>query len=293
MQVLQIQQKIIGMQALMVIYNTTQLRLMYVFPSRGTAALLGNNWTATSTASGDFSPNNLNTDVIEEVFRSGAGTASMVSLVCDSGVTQGVTLDTIAILGHNFTRSAIVQVQGSNVPDFSSVNTSFNMHTELENMYYIAPTFPNLSGQNRYWRFVIQDSTNSSGYIEIGTILFGNSHIFSVKESFVNPIVKGRTHFKDVLDTEGFTNVMNDRALKSYMKLRFENLDFRFQNYLILDEMIKYARTSLKILVIPTPAFPSRHALYGKLTKLPEEDHNSIEEEQEYIDLDLEWDESL
>lgn len=283
----------IGMQSTMVIYNVTQLRIMTTFPSRGTAALLGLNWTASSTASGDYSANNLNTDVIEEAFRSGPSSASLVTLTSDTGLSQGVPLDTIAILGHNLTKSATVQVQGSNDPFFGSINISFNMTTELENMYYIAPSFPTLLGQNRYWRFVIQDPTNSSGYIEIGAILYGASHIFSVLESFNNPINRGFKHFKDVLNTEGFTNVMNDRALKKFLKLRFEKLNFFNRNYSILEDMIMFARESLKVLVIPTPEFASRFAIYGKIVKLPEVSHTSNGAREEYIDLDIEWDESL
>lgn len=293
---MQIQQVIadkIGMQATMVIYNATQLRLMCDFPSRGVQALLGNNWIASTTAPGDYLPKNLNTDIIEQKWRSTTGTASLSTLTCDTGVVQGVPIDTIAILGHNLTRSASVQVQGSNDNFVTPPNIIFNMNTELENMYYISPTFPPVAGQNRYWRFIFQDVTNSAGFIEVGTLLFGTSNIFSIAECFSNPVVNGYKHFKDELRTEGFTNASNDRALKKFLKLDFEKLNYFKGNFRILDDSVKYARTSLKCLIIPTPQYPSRFAVFAKLASMPELTHTDIDATTGYVDLSLEWDESL
>ena len=293
MQIQQVITRKFGMQATMVIYNVTQLRLMCEFPSRGTQAFQGNNWTASTTAPGDYLPKNLNTDIIEQTWRSTVGTASLSTLTCDTGVVQGVPIDTIAILGHNLTRSASVQVQGSNDNFATAPNIVFNMNTELENMYYISPTFPPLAGQNRYWRFIFQDITNPTGYIEVGTLIFGTSDIFSVAECFRNPVVNGYRHFKDSLPTEGFTNASNDRALKKFVKLKFEKLNYFKGNFRLLEESIKYARTSLKCLVIPTPQYPSRFAVFAKLVAMPEITHTDIDATTGYVDIDLEWDESL
>jgi hypothetical protein len=290
-QALQIRKTIIGMQSTMVIYNTTQLRLLCSFPSRGTPALGGNNWVSDPpAAAGDFTPSNLNTDIIEQVYRSTS--SALVSLTCDTGLPQGVPIDTIAILGHNLTRSATVQVQGSNDNFATPPAITFNMVTELQNMYWIAPELPRSAGQNRYWRFIIQDSTNPAGYVEIGAIIFGAANIFSAKESFLNPLVFGYKHFRDEMETEGFTSVTNDRALKKFLQLKFENLDYYSGNYGILTELITEARTSLKCLVIPTPEYASRYAVFAKLTELPEITFNDNGARENYVALDLSWDES-
>lgn len=281
-----------GMQSTMVIYNITQLRMMCEFPSRGTAALGGNNWVASSTATGDFLPKNVNTDIVEQVWRSGAG-AALQTLTCDTGLPQGVPIDTIAILNHNLTRSATVQVQGSNDNFATPPNITFDLNVETLNMYFISPEFPKLAGQNRYWRFIFQDFTNPAGYIQVGTILFGVSEIFSVLECFTNPLVFGYKHFKDSIPTEGFTNVSNDRALKRYLRLDFSKLNFFAGNFRIINDMLLFARTSLKCLVIPTPEYPSRFAVFAKLAQMPEISHTSLDATTEYIDLSLEWDESL
>lgn len=280
-----------GMQATMVIYNNTQLRVMYDFPSRGTPAQAGINWTMNPpAATGDFSPNNLNTDIIEQVTRS--VTAGSIELICDTGLPQGVPVDTIAILGHNLTRSATVQVQGAKNAAFAPSDIVFTMQVTLENMYWVAETLPTLLGQNRYWKFTVQDPTNTDGYIEIGSIVFGVSNIFSLSECFTNPIEHGWKHFKDEVEIEGYTNIMNDRALKRWVKLKFEDLDYQKGNYSLLRDMMQYVRTNLKALVIPTPLYPDRYAVFAKLVDMPNLSNRTISEDADYTSFDLEWDES-
>jgi hypothetical protein len=292
MQVLMTKAVAFGMQTTLVFYNTTQLRLMCEFPSRGIPAALGLNWVASTTYTGDFSVNNLNTDIVEQVYRSGAGSASLVTITCDTGIPQGVPVDTIAILNHNLTTSATVQVQGSQDNFATPPAITFNMLVESENMYWISPDLPTTAGQNRYWRFIIQDPTNTDTFVQIGTILFGDSDIFSVAECFTQPIVRGYKHFKDAMETEGFTSESNDRALKRFLRLNFEKLNYAKGNFQMLDAMLEFARTSLKCLVIPTPEYPSRFAVFAKLVDMPELSHTDNDIDASYVDLSLEWDES-
>jgi hypothetical protein len=87
---------------------------------------------------------------------------------------------------------------------------------------------------------------------------------------------------------------MNDRALKRSLGLVFEKLNRKYSNFKILDDLMTVARTSLKCVIIPTPSYPSRYAVYAKLTALPEDfSVESIDEENEFIDIELSWDESL
>jgi hypothetical protein len=77
------------------------------------------------------------------------------------------------------------------------------------------------------------------------------------------------------------------------LRLNFEKLNYFKGNFRILDEMMRFARTSLKVLAIPTPQYPSRFAVYGKLTDLPDIIHEGIDATTEYVDVEFEWDESL
>ena len=303
MQATMVHQKMLGMQATMVIYNDRNLRILMDFASRGTPDLLGLNWTASSIVAGapDWGVKNLNTDIVEQYYRS-EDAVTTITLTCDTGVPQGVPINTIALLGHNLTSSAIVQVQGSQDGTFSPPDITFNMQTTVQDMYYVAPTLPGANGQNRYWRFIIQDADNPDTFIRIGCLIFGAALIFTVKDTYIQPLKFGYRHFKDAMETEGFTTVSNDRALKKLLSLNFQALNRRNNNYRILERVMTEARTSLKCLIMPLPRFPTRHTVFAKLVELPQDiniianeilgSDNNPTDVVELIDLGLAWDES-
>jgi hypothetical protein len=280
----------IGSQATMVLYNLTQLRILCDFASRGTEALGGNNWTSVEAIrAGDFSPNNVNTDIVEERTETD-GITALWQLRCDTGIAQGAFVDTCAILNHNFTKSARVEFQGTNDATYSTIGFTAVMETELENMYYIAETLPTESF--RYWRFIIQDPTNSEPNLSIGTIIFGASQIFSTSECFDNPLSFGKTHYKDSVQTEGFTNVSNDRATRKNLTLNFSDLDYNGSNYTLLQNYMTESKTDIKCLIIPRPTKPSTFAVFSKLVELPQEEHRATADDNHYVSLTLSWDES-
>lgn len=275
-----------GVQVLKVLYNTTNLRILCEFPSRGTT---GTNWTSTSTETGDFSVYNLNTDIVEQVWRSNGATS--VILECDTQVTQGALVDTMAMLNHNLTTSATISFEGSNSAIFSPVGITIPIESTEDNIYYIAPTFP--TTQYRYWRFIINDVTNPDGYLQIGTIVFGTTVILH-GECFVDELTRRTKHFSDKVNTEGFTNVSNDRALKYVTQMEFRNIQYGRGNFKNLKDIFKTARTSLKCLWIPDPQDPPRFAVFGKLTQIPEERHKNMgADAADNVDFGIEIDESL
>ena len=288
MQVQNFKQKTFGSQVTFVLYNATNLRILDVFPSRG---LNGLSWTANSTASGDFGANNLNTDIVEQQWRSAPSVVTGITLTCDTQVTS-VFVDTVAILNHNLTTSAVVVLEGSNDPLFGTVGTTIPIQIlkRINNAYYIAPTLP--TAGFRYWRFIINDPTNTDGQIKIGTILFGPSIIFQ-GDNITDNIVRKLVHFADKIPTEGYTDVMNDRALKYGVTLEFKNLDYTKGNYQQLDQVFQFARTSLKCLWIPDPQSPERFAVFAKMKQIPDSQHNNLGPTADYVSLNIELDESL
>lgn len=265
------------------LYNTTNLRILWEFPSRGD----GTNWTSNSTAAGDYSPNNLNTDIVEQIWKSDGDVAG-VFLTCDAG--SPVFVDTMAILNHNFTTSADILFQGSNDPGFATVGVQIDIEAAADNIYYIAPTLPTSS--YRYWRISITDNTNPDGFLTMGTVVFGSATIFQ-GECFVDQVVRTTTHFSDKIATEGFTNVSNDRALKNATSLEFRSLRFNRGNYNNIREIFEEMRTSLKALWIPTPQYPSRFAVFGKLREVPQETHNVKGADLDFVNFQIDVDESL
>ena len=280
-----------AMQSLATIYNTTNLRILCAFPSRG---LTSSNWTSNSTLAGDFSVQNLDTDVVEQVWRSNNALTG-VRLVTDTGLPQGVFLDTAAILNHNLTKSATVTLLGSNDPTFSVIGIAIPLEARLTNMFYIAPDLP--AAGHRYWRFDIDDPTNPETFLEIGTVVFGASEIFQ-GECFVDEIEFELKDFADTVRTEGFTNVANSRTQKRRLRLDFRSLVFQNRNFTIMREMFQRERTVQKCLWIPTPSatlqdVTARFAVFGKLSVIPTEKHNNKGPNFDYVTFTADVDESL
>lgn len=287
----QIVTKKYGLQAFIQIYNTNRLRILTEFASRGT---VGNNWTANSIQTGDFSPLNVNTDIEEQTYRSAIGATAGVQISCDTQINQGVFVDTLAIRNHNLTRSATVVLQASNSPTFTPVLFSINLSVTQEHMYYISPELPTVG--YRYWRFVIDDALNPDNYIEIGTILFGRARIFQ-GECHTDEIGFAFKDFADTVPTKGYTNVSNSQALKRVLNLEFRLLRFDLPNFRILRDIGTTFRTTHKLLWIPTPdpidqTVTGRFAVFGKLSEVPRETHNYKGERADYVTLSVEIDES-
>jgi len=295
----------LGMQVLIALYNTNLLRMLCDFPSRGLStatgtnawgnpAGVGKNWRSNSTAAGDFSAFNLNTDIVEEAFRSAS--TSGINLDCDTERPQGVFLDTLGILEHNISSSATINLLGSNDPTFSSISVTIPLAARQDdpNIYYIAPTLPN-SGY-RYWRLSIVDPTNSDGFIQVGTIVFGAASLF-VGECFVDDVEFQLKDYTDSVQTEGYTNVNNSRAQKKVLRLDFRSLAYQKSNFRLMRRMFREERTVLKCLWIPTPdptneEYSARFAMFSKMVQIPVERHNHKGGEADYVTFTLELDES-
>lgn len=288
-----------GMQVRMVLYNTKKIRILCDFPSRGTAGVGNNawgqakgqglNWIASNTRTGDFSPNNVNTDIVEECWRTDPGITT-ASLSCDTELIQGTAPDTIAVLNHNWSSSAVVVLEGSTSDTFASIGVTIPIEATAINSYYIAPTLP--TQQFRYWRLNISDPTNPQGYLQVGTIIFGSAIIFN-GENIIDQVRKRERHFSDKIATEGFTNTSNDRSLKRAISIGFNQLNYDKGNYLALTGVFQTARTSLKCLWVPDPQKPGRFAVFGKLAEIPEEEHENRGNAADIVSMRVEVDESL
>jgi len=297
----------LGMQAVIALYNTNLLRVLRVFPSRGNSlaagvnawgniAGIGDNWKANSTAAGDFHVSNLNTDIVEQVWRSNA-TFTGVTLDCDTERPQGVFLDTFAMLGHNLTTSATINLLGANDSTFGSVGVVIPLTVLASdpNIIYIAPELPTTG--YRYWRIAIDDGTNPDpNGLQIGTIIFGAGSLF-FGECFVDEVDYKLQDYADSVNTEAFTNVSNSRAQKKTLTLEFRVLEFALNNFKLLRRIIQEDRTVVKTLWIPTPSATDqeqtqRFAVFAKLSEIPSERHKYIGGDADYVTLTVNLDES-
>lgn len=282
-----------GVQSFIRLYNLDKLRILCQFDSRGVVA---DNWTVFTggQAAGDFNVNNVNTDIWEEIFRS---VDTLVRIDCDTGVDASSVIDTIWLGNHNISSGATITVLGSNDPTFNVPAYQVVIQDiTKEQLYYIWPdeTYPPVAV--RYYRFIISDPTNPDGYIQMAHILFGTSIIFN-GDCITQNIRKQILHFKDEIPTEGFTSNMNNRAVRKKVSFSFENLAFGLGNYTkMVENVFLEARTDLKCLWIPYPLQPTRFGIFGKMTEIPEENHNVLgnaNEDLDFISFDITVDESL
>lgn len=273
-----------GLQFTSVLYNITRPRILCDFDSRGTTTT---NVTSNSTAVGDFDPNNVNNDLAEKVWRS-TSTAN-VFLDFDTGLSQGSQVDTLGIFNHNLTVGANLFLQESNDSSFTTVGRTTKIPIELENIIWLSPNLPD--DKYQYVRLLMQDPQNADGYLQIGIVVFGAARILST-ECFTDEVDYGETHYKDIIRTEGQTNVSNDRGVRRDMTLDFNTIGYSSRDFTILKEVFRYARTSLKCLWVGDPKNPTRLGMFAKLSSIPRETQKNMGENADYVSFTVNVDEA-
>lgn len=283
----------VAVQVFKRLYNITQLRILDTFLSRGIVSMGGMTWTNEITggiATGDYNVNNLNTDIIEQITKSSVAERRF-KIYCNTGIPN-TFVDTIAILNHNFTPNATIDITGfKDLNDFNNGIPSIIIRPVIErdNIYWISPDIPLKPAQ--YWRFDINDALNPF-QLQMGVIVFGSSRIMTMAECFDNPVNYGFKHYKDSIETEGFTSYSIDRATRRNLGLSFSKLRYYGNNYEMIKDFYLNVKTDLKALVIPRPTKPSALAVFAKLNQLPTESHEAIDDEHHYVTLNLDWDEA-
>jgi len=282
--------KTFNCQVLFAIYNVNRPRVLMDFPSRGVG---GTNWTATSTQPGDFSILNINNDIEEFYWRSATGFTG-VTITCDTEIPQGIFMDTFFLGGTNITSSAVVTLEASNDAGFSPVEQTINLESGKDRIYWVSPTLPTSS--YRYWRIIVSDPTNPDGYIKVGTIVFGAAEILTTTCNTQDIIVAPK-EFKNTIRTEGFTSVGNSRSLKRSIRLNFRKIRYESGDFEKLDDIVNFARTTLKCVWIPdasTQSLIHRFASFGKIKNIPQQTHEVLgkSEAMDHIDMTFEIDEA-
>ncbi len=279
-----------GCQVLGTLYNTTNLRILHDYDTRGDDGL---NWTSNSTeisSTDSFNVNNLNTDIVDQVWQSSFGTVVGISLDCDLGSFPSF-MDTLAFLNHNMTTSAVVTIHLSDNPAHAPTGESFSFDQTLFDSIYIAENLPTLGWD--FMRIDIDDPTNLDGFIYIGTVVGGSALVMTDRECFTQNVKRTPVSFADGIQTEAFSYVRNFRGIRYKSQMTFKNMLYTGTNWSRLDNLFNDINTTLKALWIPTPAFPLRYMTYAKLTRIPEQNHNVISEKSDWINFTIDTDEAL
>lgn len=285
---------ICGVQVVHAIYNITNLRILWEIASDGDQF---NNYLASSQASSDKGITNVKSDIIEQYWQSTAAVGEYIQFDAGSGKT--ISLDTFALIAHNLTSSAIVNIYGQGsgaspvpaswigVPLYATMTMPSD--PDENNLIWIAPTLPKVT--YRHWRVTIQDPSNPLGALRIGRVVGGSSLIFT-GENCLDSMGFHKENYKDEFKLNGFSNIANNRALKKTLNLEFRNLDRIAElNYRRINRYVNYCRDTLKALVIPDPQVPYQFSVYSKLSKMPQESHRFISQENSYASFSFEYDE--
>jgi hypothetical protein len=116
------------------------------------------------TENPSFPAINMQEQRLSKVYRSTAITSQTV--IIDLGSAQGIT--TAAILGHNLSTSATITLDANTTNSWGSPATS---KTLIWNADAILLFFNSVS--YRWWKFTINDTANSNGYLSIGRLWLG------------------------------------------------------------------------------------------------------------------------
>ena len=118
-----------------------------------------------SSEDGSYPVENIQDTRLSRVFRTDSE-VSDVTIDIDLGSAQGITC--CAILAHNITSGATIKIQADDNAGFSSPAELSLTHAAGIIVHFFSST-----PSYRYWRFYIDDDSNSDGYIELGRLFLG------------------------------------------------------------------------------------------------------------------------
>lgn len=225
--------------------------------------------SVTSTAPGDFDKGNMTIDPLRQVWRS-ADVASWQEIVIKADLATAI--DTIAILNHNLSETAVINLQGNISNSF--VAPPLNIFVPWQKKHLII--CQNFGQPYSYYRIRILDPSNACGYIEIGRIIGGTAFTFdkSNGEDINDDISYDWKDLADQARTEGFFRASTERIKLRALKVKFSKIRAAAaenDNWIALREMIDTVGISKPFLTIVDRLDPSFISLWGQLDDLPTE----------------------
>lgn len=129
---------------------------------------------------------------------------------------QGYTVDSVALISHNFTSAATITYQSSNVSDFSVLVTNQAL-TWREGIIFGFVTSANV----RYHRFTIADAANPDTYVEIGRIFIGEH--YSPEKNFHLDYTTGKIDLSAVTEAEEGNYFSDEKSKRRKINLGWKS----------------------------------------------------------------------
>jgi len=225
--------------------------------------------SVTSQATGDFDKSNLNTESTRHRWRS-TDILNWQEIVIKAEKVSNI--DTFAILGHNFSEDAVVQLQANISNNWLAPPITITIPWMRENMVWLEE----LGGQYEYYRIRVLDPTNPCGFVEIGRIVGGRATTMLNNEDITDSISISTKDYAEQMRTEGFFRQSNQRVKARTLSVKFAKLDTKTgnnDNFTNLRTLFDYVGISVPFLTIVDRQDPSLFTAWGQMDKIPSESY--------------------
>lgn len=223
--------------------------------------------SVTSTAAGDFDKANLTNDVLRQVWRS-TGVLGWQEIIIEADQTTAI--DTFAILNHNFSETAVINLQANIGNNFLAPPVNLFLPWNKLHIVYTTP----LGASYKFYKIRILDPSNPCGYIQIGRIVGGRALIMQNNEDITDDVQVQWKDFAKRMDTEGFFRASNENVKIRTLAVKFSKLytvATKNANYLALRDLFDYCGVTRPFLAIPNRDEPSFNSIWGQIEDIPDD----------------------
>lgn len=227
--------------------------------------------SVTSTADGDFDKANLCTDSTRHKWRSNDVLTWQEIIIQADTISD---LDTFAILGHNFTEEAVVQLQANISNNFLAPPVTITIPWQKYNMAWLT----NLGDQYEFYKLRILDPTNPCGYVEIGRIVGGRAFTMQNGEGMSDDFSISSKDFAEQMKTEGFFRHSNERVKAKTLGASTSKIDSKTPNdtnFVGLRNVFDAVGISIPLLVIADRTDPDLFLTWGQFRDIPTENYST------------------
>jgi hypothetical protein len=225
--------------------------------------------SVTSQAAGDFDKANLTSEPLRQTWRSDS-ILTWQEIVIEAEVESEI--DTFAILGHNFTEDAVVQLQANIANNFAAPPVTITIPYSKLNMVHTS----SLGAAYKFYRIRVLDPTNPCGYVEIGRIVGGRSFIMRYNEDITDDFSIDYSDMSKSMKTEGFFRVSTENVKVRTLAAKFQRLNTSSpnnQNFLGLRDFYDYVGTTRSFLAVLDRGDPGFCSIWGQLRDIPSENY--------------------
>lgn len=229
---------------------------------------LQNIISVTSTAAGDFSPANLTSESTRERWRS-ASVLTIQEIIIKAELASNI--DTFALIGHNLTEDAVIQLQANISNNFLAPPVTINIPWRKGVISWLNE----LGDTYEYYKISILDPTNPCGYVEIGKIVGGRAFTLTNNEDIKDTFSIGKKDMADQMKTEGFFRQSNQRVKVRTLSASFAKLETKLglsnENFLGLRDMFDNVGTTIPLLTVLDRGNPDLFTAWGQFDAIPTE----------------------